>query len=127
MIPFFMRRRNWTVPYALFLLVFVDSAATADCAVRLYGCRRSFHLCQLPQVHDAPGSDEHVRLLHRNRSYHHADLSVAGLSGGVYPEPEAIQHFADHGGAVHPAHVGEHTDTYACHSSAVRLPEPAVG
>ena len=28
---------------------------------------------------------------------------------------------------VHPPHVGEYLDTYACHSGAVRLPEPAAG
>ena len=52
---------------------------------------------------------------------------LLGASGGVYPEPEAIQHLTHHGGAVHPPHVGEYLDTYACHSGAVRLPEPAAG
>ena len=38
---FFMRRRNWTVPYALFLLDICHSTATAHRALRLYG-RRAF-------------------------------------------------------------------------------------
>ena len=103
------------------------STAAAHRALCLYGRRRGVYVGQLPQVHDAPRSDEHVCLLHRNSRYHHAGLPAAGLSGSVYPEPEAIQHLTHHGGAVHPPHVGEYLDTYACHSGAVRLPEPAAG
>ena len=54
-------------------------------------------------------------------------MPVAGLSGGLHPQPAAVQHLANDGGAVYPAHVGEHTDTHARHSGAIRLPQPAVG
>ena len=85
-----MRRRNWTVPYALFLLVFVIVPLLLIVLYAFTDDGGAFTLANFRKFMMHPEAMNTFCLLHRNSRYHYADLPAAGLSGGVYPESEAI-------------------------------------
>ena len=124
---FFLRRRNWTLPYALFLLIF---AIVPLLLIVLYAFT------------DADGAFTFANF--RKFMMHPEAMNTFIYSIGIalittltclllgYPaayilSQKQFNYFADHGGAVHPAMSGEHTDTHTRHSGAVRLSEPAFG
>ena len=85
---FFMRRRNWTIPYVLFLAIFVVIplflivyyAFTNDEGMFTFANFRKF------MIHP----DKHLRVFSRDRFDNDHSLSAAGISGRLDIEPSPI-------------------------------------
>ena len=113
---FFMRRKNWTIPYALFLAVFVVMPLL---------------LIVLYAFTDADGAFTFANF--RKFMVHPEAMNTFVYSIGIaiittlaclilgYPAAYILSQ------AIHPADVGEYPDPYAGYGSIVRFPEPAVG
>ena len=79
---FFMRRRNWTIPYVLFLAIFVVIPLLLIVYYAFTNDEGMFTFANF--------RDKHLRVFSRDRFDNDHSLSAAGISGRLDIEPSPI-------------------------------------
>ena len=105
-----MRRRNWTVPYALFLIIFVVMPLLLIVVYAFTDAEGAFTFANFRKFMMHP---ESINTFVYSIGIAVITTLVCLLLG--YP----AAYIPDHGCTVHPAYVGEHPDTYTCHGGIV--------
>ena len=87
---FFMRRKNWTIPYALFLAVFVVMPLLLIVLYAFTDADGAFTFANFRKFMVHPEAMNTFVYFDRDCYYHHTCLSHPWLSGSLYPEPGAF-------------------------------------